>query len=299
MGGSTAGVVAALVCGGLVAASSPRADEPFWHSRPVSHWVGVLQTGDTVARTEAARGLAEIALAHGAEAVHPAIPSLREALASPAVELRAAAAAVFEQVGPPAAGVAPALLNLFEHDPDAGVRAHAGLALMRIVPLDPAVVEASARVLGRDADAGVRQAAAAALVQAGAAAEPALPALQRALSDGDAIVRVFAAAGVGQFGQTGAAIPVLLAGLGHEDPAVRVEAAGQLAAVAPAHAAAIAPLTSALGDRDAQVRLAAADALGHIGQPARPALQSLWRLIRDEDEGVRESALRAIRRIRD
>ncbi len=193
----------------------------------------------------------------------------------------------------------PTLLELFEQDPDAGVRAHAGLALSQVAPADTAVVEACGRVLGRDADAHVRQAAAASLVQAGPAARPSGRRCTARCATATPLVRVFAAAAVGQLGETSAALPVLLAGLTHEDPAVRAEAAGLLAKVAPAHAAAVAPLISALADGDAQVRQAAAEALGQIGQPARLALQPLWRLIRDPDEAVRESAVRAIRRIRD
>lgn len=111
-------------------------------------------------------------------------------------------------------------------------------------------------------------------------------------------VRLFSAAAIGQLGQTSVALPVLLAGLTHDDPAVRAEAAGQLAQVAPAHAAVVAPLISALGDDQAHVRQAAAEALGQIGEPARLAIRPLRRLMRDPDEAVRESALRALRRIR-
>ena len=104
----------------------------------------------------------------------------------------------------------PTLLELFEQDPDAGVRAHAGLALSQVAPADSAVVESCGRVLGRDADAHVRQAAAASLVQAGPASQAVRPALQRAMRDGDATVRVFAAAAVGQLGAPAArfAVPV-------------------------------------------------------------------------------------------
>ena len=91
------------------------------------------------------------------------------------------------------------------------------------------------------------------------------------MRDGDATVRVFAAAAVGQLGETSAALPVLLAGLTHEDPSVRAEAAGLLASVAPAHAAAVAPLISALADNDAQVR----QALSGRPNPSRLTLQTV------------------------
>jgi HEAT repeat protein len=299
MGGTLARTVAGLACLVVIGGTTARADEPFWNARPLSHWLGVLQSGDAAARTEAARGLTEIALAHGAPAILPALPQLIAALHSSAIGLRVAATAALEQIGPSATAAVPTLLELFEQDPDADIRAHAGLALTQVARGDARVVEACGRVLGLDADVRVRQAAAASLVQAGPASLAVQPALQRAISDGDAIVRVFAAAAIGQLGKTSEALPVLLAGLTHEDPVVRAEAAGLLASVAPAHAAVVAPLISALADDDAQVRQAAADALGRIGQPAQSAIQPLWRLIRDPDEGVRESAVRAIRRIRD
>lgn len=299
MGVTIARVGRALAMSAALAAAPASAGEPLWQNRPLGHWVDRLQTAEPAGRIEAARALAEIALANGPGSIEPAQAALVDALTSPLPELRLAACAALEQAGPGAGAAVPLLGDLIEQDADAGVRMRAGLALTRIAPSNPAVVEISARVMGRDADARVRQAAAAALVQAGAAAAPALPALQRALTDGDPLVRVFAAAAVGQLGETGTAIPVLLDGLSHVDAGVRAEAAGQLAAVAPAHAPAVGPLTSALRDGDPQVRLAAADALGRIGRPAAPALQSLWRLIRDSDEAVREGALRAIRRIRD
>jgi len=282
----------------VLAASSTVGAEPSWGTKPLSHWVRVLGAGDQAARIDATYALTQIALANGPESILPALPLLGDALRAESPLLRSSAAAALEQIGSGAAPAQTALLELLEQDPEADVRAHAGLALTRIAPADAAVVDACGRVLGRDSEARVRQSAAALLVQAGPAAEPVTAAIERALTDGDAVVRVFAAGAAGQLGRTSLALPVLLAGLTHEDPAVRAEAAGMLAAVAPAHAAAVAPLITALSDREGQVRSAAAEALGQIGQPARSALQPLWRLMRDPDEQVRETALSAIRRIR-
>ena len=209
MGGSKALAAAGLVCFVLLGRTPARADEPFWNSRPLSHWVAVLQSGDPAARIEAARGLTEIALTRGAPAVLVALPHLIDALRADAPRVREAATTALQQVGPSAGAAVPTLLELFEQDPDAEVRAHAGLALTQVAPGDPIVVATCSRVLGRDAEAHVRQAAAASLVQAGAAAQVALPALHRAMRDGDATVRVFAAAAVGQLGETSAALPGL------------------------------------------------------------------------------------------
>ena len=196
MGGRYARAAAGLACLVLWSSTPALADDPFWNSRPLSHWVTVLQSGDPSARTEAARGLTEIAISHGPSVVLSALPHLIDALHADAAPLRVAATTTIQHIGAPGASAVPTLLELFEQDPEADVRAHAGLALTQVAPTDTAVVAACGRVLGRDADAHVRQAAAAALVQAGPASQVVQPALQRAMSDGDATVRVFAAAAV-------------------------------------------------------------------------------------------------------
>jgi HEAT repeat protein len=297
MGGNFARTVIGSFAWLAVVATTAGA-EPSWGSKPLSHWIVVLQAGDQSARTDAARALTQIALAHGSGAIDPAVPHLIDALRADAPALRLSAMSALEQAGSRALAAQAVLVDLFERDPDADVRAHAGLALTRIAPANAVVVDACGRVLGGDADARVRQAAAAALVQAGTSARPVEAAVHHALADSDAIVRLFAAGIVGQLGQPGAALPVLLAGLSDDDPGVRVEAAGLLAIVGSTHDDVLAPLIDALRDREPQVRLAAADALGQIGEGAQPALQPLWRLIRDPDERVREGALRAIRKIR-
>ena len=272
--------------------------EPFWGSKPLSHWVQLLQQSEPAARAEATRALAQIALAHGPDTIDPAVPHLIDALGAAVPAVRAGAAAALEQAGTAASAAQPALLTLFERDPEADVRAHAALALTRLVPTNPDFIATCGRVLDGDADVQVRQAAAAALVQAGPSAQTVEPVVVEALEDDDVTVRLFAASVVGQLGQTAQALPVLLAGLGDEDAAVRAEAAGLLAVVAPRNKDVLDSLIGALRDYEAIVRLAAADALGRIGEPAERALQPLWRLIRDPDESVRDGALRAIRRIR-
>ena len=101
MGGSKALAAAGLVCFVLLGRTPARADEPFWNSRPLSHWVAVLQSGDPAARIEAARGLTEIALTRGA------LPSWWRCLTSSTrfartPLLREAATTALQQVGPSA-----------------------------------------------------------------------------------------------------------------------------------------------------------------------------------------------------
>ena len=81
-------IAAGLAClGALVSASAVAGDEPSWNSRPLSHWVATLRNGDIAARTQAARGLTEIALAHGSNAIVSAVPDLVAALTAAGVRI--------------------------------------------------------------------------------------------------------------------------------------------------------------------------------------------------------------------
>jgi HEAT repeat protein len=282
-----------LTVGILAVPTIDAADEPFWNSRPLGYWLNQLRVGDAAARMQAARGVGEIAAAHGGAVVAAAIPLLVPCLDSPEAPLRAAAADALGPIGTAADGAGPRLLALFEKDPDPSVRRAAGVALARVRPGSSDLISSSARVLAGDREATVREVAAAAL-----AASPGLSAAQGAMDDHDPMVRVFSAAIVARVGDRGSAMPVLLGGLSSGDPAVRAESAGLLADAAPSDTAAVSALISTLRDPDRHVRLAAVDALATIGRPARSALDPLWHLIRDPDEDVRDRAIRAIRLIK-
>ncbi len=292
-------VVAACLAAGLLApAWAAASDEPFWNARPLGYWLNQLRVGDAAARELAARGVNEIATAHGSATVTAAVPLLMPCLDAADAPLRAAAADALAPIGAAALSAGPRLLTMFEHDPDPGVRRSAGVAATRVVPGSSTLVTVAGRVLLRDDDSSVRQVAAASLVEAGSAATPALAAAQRALADGDPMVRVYSAAVVARLGGTAEAVPVLLSGLTGQDSPVRAESAGLLADVAPADVRLVPALVTALKDDDRLVRIAAADALGTIGPPARIAIDPLWHMIRDPDDTVREHALRALRLIK-
>ena len=157
------------------------ADEPFWNSRPLGYWLNQLRVGDAAAQMQAARGVGEIAAAHGAAVVTAAIPLLVPCLDSPDAPLRAAAADALGPIGTAAGGAGPRLVTLFEKDPDPTVRRAAGVALARVTPGSSDLISSSARVLSGDQEASVREVAAAALVEAGPAASPGLPAAQEAM----------------------------------------------------------------------------------------------------------------------
>jgi len=293
------GVALAGVLALLLAAGPAHADEPFWNSRPLGYWLNQLRVGSPAEREQAARGVGEMAEAHGAGSVAAAVPLLLPCLDATDAVLRAAAAEALGPIGSRAETATPRLLSLFEHDPDPTVRRLAGVAMTRVDPGSSGLVTTAGRVLATDDDPDVRQAAAAALVEAGPAARPALSKVREGLDDHSPIVRVYAAAILARLGDPDVAVPVLLASLQSHDPPVRAESAVLLSDAAPTDQRTVPALIAALGDDERQVRLAAADALGAIGPPAQTAIDPLWRLIHDPDEAVREHSLRALKRIKE
>ena len=65
-----------LTVGILAVPTIDAADEPFWNSRPLGYWLNQLRVGDAAARMQAARGVGEIAAAHGGAVVAAALPLL-------------------------------------------------------------------------------------------------------------------------------------------------------------------------------------------------------------------------------
>jgi HEAT repeat protein len=298
MRGVTA-LAAACLTVSFLASSAGAADEPFWNSRPLGYWLNQLRVGDSAARTQAARGVGEIAAEHGSASVAAAVPLLVPCLEASDAPLRAAAADALAPIGEVAGSAGPRLLMLFERDPDAIVRRAAGVAAGRIQPGSSTLISVAARVLLHDEEPRVREVAAATLVESGKASASALPAARQGLHDRDLMVRVYSAAVVARLDGSDAAVPVLLDGLRAADDAVRAESAGLLADAAPADQRVLPALTMALDDDDRLVRMAAVDGLGSLGRAARPAIDRLWRMIRDPDEDVREHALKALRLIKE
>ena len=274
-------------------------DEPYWNSKPLSYWIARLGAADPGGRTQAAQSVAEIAIAHGGSAAAPAVAELMPNLRDSQSAVRESAAHALEQIGSPAAKPAvPALLELLRSDDVSDVRRRAALALGRIDPASAQVVSDAAQALRDERDSSVRVSAAVLLVSSGAAARAVAPTLESALADDDHGVRLYAAAALAQSGQLTTALPVLLGGLDEEDAALRSEAAGLLAGVAPGQDAVVPALVRTLRDHSPDVRGAAVEALGQVGKPALPALPAIWALIRDPDETVRARVLVAVKHIK-
>ena len=115
------------------------------------------------------------------------------------------------------------------------------------------------------------------------------PALQLALQDVDALVRVHAAFALFRVTlEATEAVPVLAAALADKNPIVRWRAAESLEKIGPPAQGAIPSLVTALADPE---NFAAATALGAIGETALPATITA---LKDQNPRVREAATVAV-----
>ena len=179
-------------------------------------------------------------------------------------------------------------------DPSEAVRAAAAQALSRIGPTPQDVPALVGAVASRDRY--VAAFAAWSLGNLGAAAEPAVDALARALAREDTdIVVASALARIGPAAH--AAVPELVRALGSDDDALRWRAARTLGRIGPAAEAAVAPLVATLADPNGVVRAHAARALGRIGAGAKPAAAALQRATGDREVWVRDEAREALERL--
>jgi HEAT repeat protein len=124
--------------------------------------------------------------------------------------------------------------------------------------------------------------------------------LTQALADTDKAARVLAANAMyrcANAGKAGNAIPALQKALDDKEAEVRMSVASALGAAGAV--AAVPSLIKALADEDASVRFNAAGALASIGPRAKSAIRALQEKLRDEDQKVREAARRALEIIRE
>ena len=171
----------------LVASGSAIADEPFWNQRPLGYWLNQLRVGDASARTQAARGVMEMATAHGSASVAAAVPLLVPCLDAPDAPLREAAADALGPIGAVADPAGPLLLDGLSGT-EGAVRAESAGLLADTAPADARVLPALIASL-RDEDRRVRLAAADALGTMGPRAISAAEPLWRMIHDPDEDVR--------------------------------------------------------------------------------------------------------------
>jgi len=122
-----------------------------------------------------------------------------------------------------------------------------------------------------DSDPAVRYWAATGLAALGKDARPAEAALRRALKDPSLNVRLAAAEVLCRLGQEAVALPVLVAGLKHGNPAVRLHAAMSMVAIGERTRGALDEVKQAAADKSpGNLALYARWALGHVLREVRP-----------------------------
>ena len=214
-------------------------------------------------------------------------------LSAEKIEDRWQATYALGQLGPQAAAAVEPLIALLDRMPrdDEYVRGGAAWALGRIGPKAAAAVPVLMETIKSQGHLSVRRNSAAALGGVGAAAKPAVAALEAALQDKDATVRVNAAVALWQIDRHAKAIPALIEMLRQGSESAPYEAAvvlGRLGAAktgtgsersevpVPVFAETVVPaLVEALRHADADVRRAAARSLAAIGPPAEAALKEV------------------------
>jgi HEAT repeat protein len=220
-----------------------------------------------------------------------AIPALAKALQDRDADVQARAAAGLVRLKARQAkdGV-PALLKGLESK-NRLVREPSFEALATLGPLADAAVPALAKAL-REGDVSVAVAAARALSKIG---QSAIPTLLAALDDPNPTVASCAADALGTVGPDGrVAVPKLLAALGHEHPLVRADAATALGNLGAGDEAVVSTLVNLLDDEGRGVSHSAMFALGRLGSKARPAVPRLIALLKGADDYDREALVHAL-----
>lgn len=125
--------------------------------------------------------------------------------------------------------------------------------------------------------------------------KPAVPALIRALDDGNPRVHVRTVEILGTIGQpVEVVVPALIKAMSDEDSKVRGDAAFTLSQFAQSTQSVAPALIRAMGDESVYVRINAAYALVEIGEPAVPALKEA---LRDENADIRYGVADVLARI--
>jgi HEAT repeat protein len=281
-----------------------------------------LRDPDSRVRRSAADALGEIG-----EKAYRSIPQLVAVFDDVDPSVVGAAARATGRMGRRASRAVKDLTDLLDHE-DARVREAASVSLgnlgrrarksahdlnARLGDSDPAVRAAAARSLGQvdsgsdqsvtdlvrildDENDVVRDAASEALVGIG---KPTVPALVRALGNGDPIFLQAVVDTLGRIGPVAVAALVETLQADSEPEIVRGYAAMALAQIADRDKNVVPALIEALQDENAGVRMSTAEALGHAGQGATAAVPGLISRVTDPREEilVREFAISALAKI--
>jgi HEAT repeat protein len=201
-----------------------------------------------------------------------------QALKSHDAEDRQVAIHAIGVIGAQAGGAVPELAVILLEDPDRGARIEAALALMKLASSSREEMTEAVPALARALSEGepvVRIDAAIALMRLRGAARPAIPALIKALRDGA--------------NQTNAGIFVFT---------IQEMSALALGQASAGSAEAVPALTEVLTAASTRgMRENVARALGEVGPEARPATTHLRALLKDGDFYVRRAAKEALEKI--
>ena len=220
---------------------------------PLAH---ALRDSDNTVRIYAAGSLGYL----GSEAAS-VVPTLIEMLHDPDPKVREAAASALKGIGPSATAAVPALTEALK-DPNEGVRVVAAMALKKIGPSAsaaiPALIEAS-----KHSSPFTREAALTAIGNLGPEAESALPSLYEALmGNGLVVIKDNAAGALGKIGEP--AVPALIKALREGDSHVQYLVCNVLESMGPKAYAAIPALSELANDPNSSVRQDAKHALKAI-----------------------------------
>lgn len=256
----------------------------------------------------------------------PLVPMLIEALKDRRSAVRQGSASALGGIGPDAASAAPHLIEaLADSEPEVQLTIVRALAAFgsSSEPAVPALIG-----LAKNSNSELRTASVEALGSIGPAAKPALPAVLHALNDRTAEVRIAAIHALARIDPEQPSIPILIARLDDEVPAVRHAAAEELKrfgkAAAPAApklfamlsqpgdasvaletlrqievgADSVPQLVEALTHPEFSVRIFACESLGRIGPNAKDAIPVLERRLEEESSGfIRRQVRMALDRI--
>ncbi len=243
-----------------------------------SFLIEALEDQNVVVRRYSAKILSD------SRSVEPAAtPALIRALEDSDVSTRSFAALALGQTKAAAADTVPALIWAIENDPAAVVRRNSARGLMGIGEAAQPAIPALIRALQTD-DVFLQRYAAEALGAIGRGARGAETALKSAVKHPNRAVRRAAATSLTQIGSDPEdVVPILIEVLrAEEDSGLRTVAAESLGKMKDKASGSTAALVAALQDRDWGVRTAAAASLGQIGASANDAIPYLVKSLSDQ-----------------
>lgn len=213
------------------------------------------------------------------------------------IKLRRAAVIVMEVIGPRGKGVLPGLVEALQNDPESELRREIALTLGRMGEEAKSTVPALGEVLRKDKIEGVREAAAHALGKFGPDASSQVMVLAEALSDGGAKVRDAAAVSLAALGEKAEpALPRILAAAtdGKADRLVRQRCLELAARLSTPEGAGAKALVAVLDDPTAPVPLRKTAVEGIARLIAPVGLPSLKRSLKGKEADLRLAAVVAL-----